>query len=110
MNDNELEWHDGVLDDMYVNGNGDIKFSLHLYPASAAKARVRYILNCNGVTSLSSSIDFYALVQNKRAGNINNGRIETSQMGVSVLKLFLSDGYIELTASKVTIEQASRSV
>ena len=105
MNNDELEWHDGVLDEMHVKGNGEINVTCYLYPSSNAKTRERYFLNCIGVTAFTSSIDVHALLQNKRAGNVNNGRIESPKRGDSVLKLFLSDGYIELAAKKITIDQ-----
>lgn len=109
MNTDELEWHDGVLDDMHVKGDGEINVTLHLYPSTNAKVRERYFLSCVGVTAFSSSIDVHALLQNKRAGNINNGRIESPKKGVSVLKLFLSDGYVEIAAKKIAMDKGPDS-
>lgn len=106
MNTDELEWHDGVIDEMNFNGDGEINITCFLYPSGNAKTRERYSINCDGVTALSSSIDVYALLQNKRAGNINNGRIGSPRRGIWVLKLFLSDGYIELSAKKIAINQS----
>lgn len=99
----ELEWHDGSIGDIHVEGNGAIHIVCDLYPSSTAKTREKFSLSCNGLVAFACTIDFLALLNNRKAGNINNGRIESLSKSVSVLKLFLSDGYIQITAKKITI-------
>lgn len=103
MNANVLEWHDGVFENLKIDSDGKIMLTCNLYSAAEAKSRRQYFFNCVGVVSFSSSIDFNALIDSKKAGNINNGRLEQKKR-CAVLKLFLCDGYIEIAAKKIIVE------
>jgi hypothetical protein len=89
MANHDIEWHDGIIEEMHIKGSGEIYVICHLYSSAKVKTRARIIFSCTNVTDVSSSIDFNALLLNRRAGNINNGRIESPRKGVEVLKLFL---------------------
>lgn len=103
MTTDALEWHDGVLEAVHIHGAGEIHVTCDLYSSSCANNRVRHIFSCVGVTAFSSSIDFQALVCSAKAGNITNGRIVSSTKRHAVLKLFLVDGYIEISAKKIKV-------
>ena len=101
---NTLEWHDGTLDDVCIKGNGEVTVACYVYPTNDARVREKLAIRCVGVQSFMGTIDFNALLRNKFAGNINDGRFESPRRGIAVLKLFLSDGYIEVTAKKIVID------
>jgi hypothetical protein len=106
MNTENFEWHDGTLDSIHIDGDGRISIACYLYPSSDAKSRVKFVWDCSGVVSCSCTVDFLAVLDNRKAGNINNGRFKLVKRGVSTLKLFLSDGYVELAAKTIDVRQS----
>lgn len=107
MNIENVEWHDGTLDSIHICGDGRISIVCYLYPSPDAKSRGKFVWNCSGVVSCSCTVDFIALLDNRKAGNINDGRFTSAKRGMSILKLFLSDGYIELAAKSIDVRQSS---
>lgn len=99
----QIYWHDGILQKILIEGGGSIFIDCDLYPSDDVNVRARYIFECSSALSISSTVDFSALLDNKRSGNINNGRIATPRRGVANLKLFLTDGYIEINAKKIHV-------
>ena len=106
MNIETFEWHDGTLDSIHIHGDGRIGIVCYLYPSPDAKNRVKFVWDCSGVVSCSCTVDFIALLDNRRAGNINDGRFKSVKRGTSNLKLFLSDGYLELAAKSIDVRQS----
>jgi hypothetical protein len=106
MSTENFEWHDGTLDSIQINGDGRISIACYLYPSSDAKSRAKFVWDCSGVVSCTCTVDFTALLENKSFGNINEGRFKSAKRGLSILKLFLSDGYVELAAKSI----ASRKI
>ncbi|SHG36501.1 hypothetical protein [Massilia sp. CF038] len=95
-------WHDGRLVSMTVGASGAIDVQCELYPTDQAQARVPVTLSCLGVTSMTCSLDFLALLDHARAGNIINGRLETRPRR-AVLKLFFADGYLDVRARTIIV-------
>lgn len=109
MNLNDIAWHDGVLQEISLLGSGQVKVVCDLYPDKSAAARRRVSFLCSGVKSTASLIDFTALLDNQLAGNISTGCIETHAGGTTTLKLFLSDGYVQIVASGLTLQAGPQS-
>ena len=105
MTDANFEWHDGILREIRIFGSREIQVLCELYPDHAAPARMPIHFRCAKVKSSANIIDFVALLDNQRAGNISDGRIETRPDGSTALKLFLVDGYLEIIAGALHIEQ-----
>lgn len=101
----KLEWHDGILEAINIAASGEVNISCSCYEVEDSKIRVVFCITCYEVVSMSNVIDFSALIDNRRSGNINNGRLGTPSKGVSVLKLFLTDGYVEIAAKKITFKK-----
>jgi hypothetical protein len=106
MNTENAEWHDGTLDSIHIHGDGRISIVCHLYPSSDARSRVEFAWDCSGVVSYSCNVDFIALLDNRKSGNINCGRFKSVNRGASILKLFLSDGYVEIAAKSIDVRQS----
>jgi hypothetical protein len=104
MEAENFEWHDGILQEICILGTGRVKVVCDLYPDQSATSRVHLSFLCTEVKSAANLIDFTALLNNKWAGNINDGRIETRPDGHTTLKLFLSDGYLEIITAEMCIE------
>lgn len=104
MNTDDLEWHDGILQEIRILGTGAIQVICDLYPDHAAASRMQMSFQRSRVKSAANLIDFTALLDNKQAGNINDGRIETRADGCTTLKLFLNDGYLEIISAELRIE------
>ncbi len=107
MEAENFEWHDGILQEICILGTGRVKVICDLYPDESAASRVRLSFLCTEVKSAANLIDFTALLNNKWAGNINNGCIETHPGGSTTLKIFLNDGYLEIITAEIRIEHNS---
>ena len=104
METENFEWHDGILQEICILGTGQVKVVCDLYPDESAASRVRLSFLCTEVKSAANLIDFTALLNHKRAGNINDGRIEANTDGRTTLKIFLNDGYLEIITAEMRIE------
>ncbi len=106
MNTDELSWHDGILSEIVIRGSGEIHIGCDLYISDDSRVREAVHIFCSGVDSVSCSIDFIALIDNARAGNITNGRVSTAKNNAT-LKIFFADGYLYIKAKAMDIERIS---
>lgn len=99
----ELYFHDGILKEIKILGSGKVKILCDLYLSVSEKSRTRYRFECHEVKSFSSMVDVEALLENQKFGNINDGRLVLEQDGKTRFKLFLVDGYLEISAARVEV-------
>jgi hypothetical protein len=103
MNIENVEWHDGILRFVNLSEGGEVLVGCDVYENENSKNRVSVQFKCLGVTSFSGIIDFIVLNENGRAGNVNSGSFEV-RGGFSILKIILSDGYLEVFAKKILLD------
>ena len=101
----EIYWHDGLLQSLRLDASGRVQIECDLYLNEESSRRVRFLFDCSGVSSFVATIDCNAIIESARAGNINSGRFEQRPRKARI-KLFLNDGYVDLTASAIRCEQA----
>ena len=110
MQEEEFEWHDGVLRQVLIQPDLSVELHCDLYPSFEVGTRNTYTFVLTGLSSLVCTLDFKALEVNRRAGNISDGRLETSKGKGVVLKLFVADGYLQIGARKLEINPGSTPV
>lgn len=106
MQFNELFWHDGILKSISICNHGNdadsyvISLDAFLYADADAPERALISIEFFEVTSFIATCDFNELLDNKFAGNINDGYMK----GSSTYRLFFVDGYLEIVTNKISIK------
>lgn len=105
----DLNWHDGILEGITlalgakVKVAKDLTVAVSIYPAPDAKARNFLQLDFKDVACVLINCDLNELEDNKNAGNISNGYVKKNNSGMRVFRLYLVDGYIEITYGSVIL-------
>jgi len=98
-----IDWHDGILETMSVEK--DFVISVLIYSTEDAKSRSFLKLQFKGVKSILFTCDKSELEINLNAGNISNGYVKKNNSGAMIFRLYLVDGYIEVTYETVIITE-----
>lgn len=106
MSTEAFEFHDGTLESIHVSGDGSIRIICNFYSTPDAKNRLKFTWNCLRVVFFCRTLDFMGLLDNSRAGNINDGRFISAKRGMSHLKIFFLDGYLEIDAKSIDVHRS----
>ena len=110
-NFDDLVWHDGTFDNMILTPSakgsllGELRLDVSLYPSPESAARIPLQLEFKDINALTLSCDLYELKDNRKAGNISNGYIKSANGPLLKVKIYLVDGYFELTCKKIKIKK-----
>lgn len=110
--DQDIDWHDGNLVDVQVNGlsakSQDIRLYLDLYPGEDLDgARRRYCCVGKNLKRVLVSGDIARLTRNSKSGNIDFMRMEfTDESEILILSLF--GGVIEAEAADFQLAEVKK--
>jgi hypothetical protein len=110
--DQDIDWHDGNLVDIHVNGlpakNQDIRLYLDLYPGDdESGTRKRYCCIGKSLKRVLFSGDIPRLSKNAKSGNIDFMRMEfTDETEILILSLF--GGVIEAEAADFQMAEVKK--
>ena len=110
--DQDIDWHDGNLVDVQVNGlsakKQDIRLYLDLYPGDEASAsRRRYCCTGDGLRRFMINGDVPRLIRNSKAGNIEYMRMDFTET-TEILTVFLFGAVIEAEAANFQLSEVKR--
>jgi hypothetical protein len=110
--DQDIDWHDGNLVDVHVNGlvakGQDVRLYLDLYPADEdGNSRRRYCCVGKNLKRFLVSGDVARLNRNSKSGNIDFMRMEfTDDSEILILSLF--GGVIEAEAADFQLAEVKK--
>jgi hypothetical protein len=110
--DQDIDWHDGNLVDVHVNGlsakSQDIRLYLDLYPSEDVDgARKRYCCVGKSLKRVLFSGDIPRFAKNSKSGNIDFMRMEfTDDTEILILSLF--GGVIEAEAADFQLAEVKK--
>lgn len=110
MNMVDMVWHDGILSELFFGTDGEVYIGCDLRISEGAEVREPIRIYCLGVSSLNCSFDFLALGENAKVGNITAGKIDSNGKKGVTLKMFFADGYLEVKAKSVRLEQCEEEL
>lgn len=107
MNIMDIIWHDGQLlsciQEIEVQPS-TLKIHLNVYPNNQASKREMVVVECTGVERCAIVLDYLELLDNRNAGNIGQGYIKRINRK-EILRIFLMDGYIDITCKSISIQE-----
>ncbi len=125
---NTVCWHDGVIDSVYIDTksgsekNGYIELRSGVYNDDKSANRFKLIIRFYNVIRMSLICDFFELSDNYNPGNISNAyeyktmstenispECPSADSRFSIYRFYLTEGYIEIVAGSVKIEQRKMS-
>lgn len=110
--DQDIDWHDGNLVDVHVNGlsakGQDVRLYLDLYPGDDVDGvRKRYCCTGKSLRKILFSGDIPRLTRNSKSGNIDFMRMEfTDDSEILILSLF--GGVIEAEAADFQLAEVKK--
>lgn len=110
--DQDIDWHDGNLVDVHVNGlsakGQDVRLYLDLYPGDDIDGvRRRYCCTGKGLRKILFSGDIPRLTKSSKSGNIDFMRMEfTDDSEILILSLF--GGVIEAEAADFQLAEVKK--
>jgi hypothetical protein len=110
--DQDIDWHDGNLVDVHVNGisakSQDIRLFLDLYPNEDGDApRRRYCCVGRGLKKVLLNGDIQRLLRHGTSGNIDFMRIELTD-DTEILTVSLLGGVIEAEATDFQLVEVKK--
>ena len=105
MNFEEIFWHDGIFSGLSIRENGETLIDCEVFPSLQSKQRERIRIILTGVSELSCTLDLASLLDNRNAGNIATGRVYVKNKKTFIMRLILSDGYLDIKASQLIIHR-----
>lgn len=110
--DQDIDWHDGNLVDVHINGlsvkGQDVRLYLDLYPGDDVDGvRKRYCCTGKNLRKILFSGDIPRLTRNSKSGNIDFMRMEfTDDSEILILSLF--GGVIEAEATDFQLAEVKK--
>ncbi len=110
--DQDIDWHDGNLVDIHINGlpgtKQTIRLLLDLYPGDEnADTRRRYCCTGEGLKRVLFSGETGRIRKNSKSGNIDFMRVEHEDDG-EILTLSLFGGVVEAEAANFQLVEVKK--